>query len=70
MKKCSFLSSAVEIIDCFKECPFYEWEENDGKCPFEEELKIKKIEIKKFEIDHMGEDFEVSYDLEKIYSSN
>ena len=70
MKKCNFLSSAVEIVDCFKECPFYEWEENDGKCPFEEDLKIKKFEIKKFEIDNMDDDFNVSYDLGKIYSIN
>lgn len=34
MTPCSFLSTADSSIDCFKECVFYNWEENGGVCPF------------------------------------
>lgn len=45
MKKCEFLSLGGEYEECFKECPFYEWDENDGVCPFEEEERVKIFEF-------------------------
>lgn len=34
MTPCSFLSTSEKEIECFKECAFYNWEENEGSCPF------------------------------------
>ena len=34
MSKCSFLSSQKNTVSCFKDCPFYNYEDNDGECPF------------------------------------
>ncbi|MDU4891318.1 MAG: hypothetical protein E6344_15615 [Clostridium sp.] len=36
MAKCVFLSTYEENVECFKECPLYNWEENSNKCPFTE----------------------------------
>lgn len=47
MKRCEFLSLGGEYNECFTDCPFYEWEENDGICPFEEE------DLKIFQFDEM-----------------
>lgn len=36
MAKCIFLSTYEEPVDCFRDCPLYNWEENSNKCPFTE----------------------------------
>lgn len=34
MSKCPFLSTQKKKVNCFDECPFHEYEESDGICPF------------------------------------
>ncbi|KGM95597.1 hypothetical protein Z968_08730 [Clostridium novyi A str. 4552] len=34
MAKCPFLSTQKKKVNCFNDCPFHEYEESDGKCPF------------------------------------
>lgn len=34
MSKCSFLSTNEKKVVCFKECPFYNYADTDGVCPF------------------------------------
>lgn len=34
MSQCSFLSTADNDIECFGECAFYNWDDNEGACPF------------------------------------
>lgn len=34
MQICPFLSTKDKNVECFEECDFYNWNENDGKCPF------------------------------------
>lgn len=43
MAQCPFLSTALERIDCYRECALYECKENGGVCPFKsmKEYKIK-----------------------------
>ena len=45
MKLCEFLSLSGEDVECFTDCPFYRWDENDGICPFEEEERLKVFEM-------------------------
>jgi|GEM_PF-945858 len=34
MSSCSFLSTTDNDVECFCECAFYNWEDNEGACPF------------------------------------
>lgn len=34
MSLCTFLSTAGNDIECFKDCAFHNWEDNGGACPF------------------------------------
>ncbi|CAG7840224.1 hypothetical protein CLOHAE12215_01648 [Clostridium haemolyticum] len=34
MAKCPFLSTYKNRVNCFKECPFHEYEDSNGECPF------------------------------------
>lgn len=45
MKKCSFLTTSIEVVECFEECPFYNWEENEGVCPFQ---KVKSFDVESY----------------------
>lgn len=35
MSRCSFLSTSHNKVSCFNECPFYNYDDNNGACPFE-----------------------------------
>lgn len=48
MSICSFLSIDDECVECFNNCPFYEWTENDGECPFKHCSKVRNIEMNSF----------------------
>ncbi|MGG7162100.1 hypothetical protein [Clostridium ihumii] len=43
MTKCPLLSTIDEDVECFKECEFYNWEENGKKCPFLEVKRTKRL---------------------------
>lgn len=43
MAQCPFLSTALEKVECYKECVLYECKENGGVCPFS---SIKEFKIK------------------------
>lgn len=34
MGDCPFLSTYDNRVECFSECPFNNWKENGGLCPF------------------------------------
>ncbi|SHH52004.1 hypothetical protein SAMN02745196_00645 [Clostridium collagenovorans DSM 3089] len=34
MSKCPFLSTAEEYVQCFVDCEFYNYSDNEGVCPF------------------------------------
>lgn len=34
MSRCPFLSTYESKVGCFKECPFYNYEDTNGICPF------------------------------------
>ena len=66
--KCVFLSTYDEFVECFKECPLYNWEENDNKCPFKE-LKINKKVIKSsYDYDYYRDDKDLN--VASIYKDN
>lgn len=41
MEDCPFLSTYDNKIECFNDCPFYNYKENGGLCPFK---NIKECE--------------------------
>lgn len=36
MQLCPFLSNEDSKVQCFKECEFYNYQDNGGKCPFKD----------------------------------
>lgn len=47
MMDCPFLSTYENDVECFKECPLYEWKGNNGVCPFKvlKECRIEKVDV-------------------------
>lgn len=35
MAKCPFLSTYKNKVNCFNQCPFHEYEDSNGVCPFQ-----------------------------------
>lgn len=46
MQLCPFLSNEDAKVHCFKECEFYNYSDNGGKCPFKD-LDTYGIEFKR-----------------------
>lgn len=68
MAVCSFLSTAQNKIDCFNECAFYNWEENDGVCPFKNITGNRFNKVKDFfSYDLFGEDTVQVKEIDKYY---
>lgn len=58
MAKCVFLSTYDENVDCFMDCPLYNWEGNSNICPFTE-IKGKRSKVRNlYDFDAYKEDKE------------
>jgi hypothetical protein len=56
MSACYFLSNGENEVECFNDCVFYNWEENNGICPFKTLTKNKASKLKElYEYDFFGE---------------
>ncbi|NLP27946.1 MAG: hypothetical protein GX370_04130 [Clostridia bacterium] len=71
MCQCPFLSTAEEKVTCFKECSFYEYEDDGSGCPFKKIKSIKSINIKDIiGLDGVYDREEDKEFLERIYVKN
>ncbi|MDT8715206.1 hypothetical protein IAI10_00730 [Clostridium sp. 19966] len=71
MSLCPFLSTSDEKINCYKECPFYHYEEDSEGCPFRKSKAKSTINMKEIA------GFDLTYDneedkqfIERIYVKN
>lgn len=73
MSPCSFLSTANNDIECFCECAFYNWEANEGTCPFKNLTgnrlgKIKDLlKFDFFEEDNLNEENNDIKEIDEYY---
>ena len=70
MKQCSFLSTRREKVECFKTCAFYNYEETNGECPFNNLTGYRKDNVKNlydnYYIDEEDDIFMLEGDLERV----
>lgn len=55
---CSFLSTEVDKVECFKECPFFPNTREEGKCPFSILEKSTRSSTYKKRAKSSNEDYE------------
>ncbi len=68
VSKCVFLSTYEEYVECFKDCPLYNWEENGNKCPFAE-LKGRGKKVRNlYDYDFYKEDKDLN--IVNLYKDN
>lgn len=68
MAKCIFLSTYAENVECFGDCPLYDWEENNNKCPFTE-IKVSGRKVRNlYDYDSYKEDKDLS--IVNLYKDN
>lgn len=70
LNQCPFLSTLEEKVQCFNECPFYEFECNGEGCPFKKAKGNKAFSIKEilsFDADDEIEEFD-SEEFDSEYS--
>ncbi|MEA4826327.1 hypothetical protein [Clostridium sp. JNZ J1-5] len=69
MSRCTFLSTHSNKVICFRECPFYDCQENEGICPFESVTKDKMLNSSMFYEYDLIENDSITL-LEELYENN
>ncbi|WP_373898595.1 hypothetical protein ACER0A_006080 [Haloimpatiens sp. FM7315] len=65
---CPFLTTDKEKVECFKECTFYEYEMNEGMCPFKNIVKRSNYKVFYDESYTDDEEIDKSNYIHEIYS--